>query len=134
MYDLSIELTDEPGALATMGETLGRHGVAICGGGVFVHEGRGIAHFLFEDGGAARGALYGVKRLRVVAVREVLVQRLRQGTPGQLGMFARRMADAGINIQVQYSDHDNQLVVVVDDPKKGRQVSDAWELDCRSGT
>jgi hypothetical protein len=41
-------------------------------------------------------------------------------------MFARRLADAGINILVQYSDHANQLIVVVDDFEKGKLVSEQW--------
>jgi len=45
--DLTIELENRPGALATMGEALGRAGVSIEGGGVFVHNGTGVAHFLF---------------------------------------------------------------------------------------
>jgi hypothetical protein len=36
------------------------------------------------------------------------------------------MAEAGVNIEVLYSDHDHQLVVVVDDPVTGQAVSDAW--------
>jgi hypothetical protein len=45
---------------------------------------------------------------------------------GQLGLIARRMAEAGVNIEVVYSDHQNQLILVVDDIEKGRAVSDAW--------
>ena len=33
-----------------MGEALGRAGVSIEGGGGFVHNGTGVAHFLFADG------------------------------------------------------------------------------------
>jgi hypothetical protein len=51
---------------------------------------------------------------------------LKQDVPGQLGKIARRMADAGVNIEVQYSDHDNQLILVVDDLAKARAVSKAW--------
>ena len=36
------------------------------------------------------------------------------------------MADAGVNIEVLYSDHDHQLILVVDDPVRGRQVSETW--------
>ena len=57
-----------------------------------------------------------MKRPRVVAVREVIVQKLEQGVPGQLGKLTRRMAEAGVNIEVLYSDHANQLVLVVNDP------------------
>lgn len=125
MKDLTIELDDRPGALAAMGETLGRAGVSIEGGGVFVHDGTGVAHFLFEDGAAARQALEAAG-IRVVAVNDVVVLKLRQGEPGQLGKLARKMAEAGVNILVQYSDHDHQLILVVDDYERGRAVSEAW--------
>ena len=62
----------------------------------------------------------------VIAVRDVLVQRLKQDVPGQLGKIARRMAEAGVNIEVLYSDHANQLILVVDDMARGRHVSEAW--------
>ena len=55
-----------------------------------------------------------------------MIVRLKQAVPGQLGKIGRTMADAGVNIEVQYSDHDNQLILVVDNIEKGRAVSDAW--------
>jgi hypothetical protein len=125
MKDLSIVLPNRPGALAEMGEALGRAGVSIEGGGVFVTGGAGVAHFLFADGAAARAALEAAG-IEVVAEREVLVQRLNQSEPGQLGKIARLMADAGVNIEVMYSDHDHQLILVVDDLARGRRVSEAW--------
>jgi len=125
MKDVTIELEHRPGALATMGETLGRAGVSVEGGGVFLVNGVGVAHFLFEDGAAARRALEAAG-IRVLAVRDVLVQKLKQDVPGQLGLIARRMAEAGVNIEVMYSDHANQLILVVDDMAKGRAVSEAW--------
>jgi hypothetical protein len=125
MKDLAISLENRPGALAEMGDALGRAGVSIEGGGAFVVNGEGVAHFLFEDGGAARRALEA-DGIRVLEEREVLVQRLNQSQPGQLGKITRRMADAGVNIEVLYSDHDHQLILVVDDLNKGRLVSEAW--------
>jgi hypothetical protein len=68
--DLTIHLDDRPGALAEMGETLGRAGVSVEGGGVFVHDGVGVAHFLFEDGDVARAALEAAG-IRVIAVNDV---------------------------------------------------------------
>ena len=128
MKDLAIYLEDRPGALAEMGEALGRAGVSIEGGGVFVSGGIGVAHFLFADPAAAREAL-AAARIEVIGERDVLVQRLRQGEPGQLGKLARRMAEAGVNIEVQYSDHDHNLILVVADPERGRAVSAEWMRD-----
>lgn len=125
MKDLGIELADRPGALAEVGEALERGGVSIEGGGVFVTGGVGVAHFLFTDGTAARAALERAG-LRVVSERDVLVQRLRQDEPGQLGRIARRMAAAGVNIEIMYSDHDHQLILVVDDLARARAVSQEW--------
>ncbi|HVF30729.1 MAG TPA: hypothetical protein VNA22_07140 [Pyrinomonadaceae bacterium] len=39
------------------------------------------------------------------------------------------MADAGVNIEVVYSDHANQLIRVVGDFEKGKAVSDAWKAE-----
>lgn len=130
MKDLSIALENRPGALAEMGEALGRAGVSIEGGGVFVVNGVGVAHFLFEDASAARAALEAAG-IRVIAENEVLVQKLRQDEAGQLGKIARRMAEAGVNIEVQYSDHNHNLVLVVDDLARGRVVSEEWIRDSR---
>ena len=125
MKDLAIRLENRPGALAEMGEALGNAGVSVEGGGGFVVNGAGIAHFLFEDADAARRAL-AEKGIEVIAENEVLVQRLKQDQPGQLGKISRLMADAGVNIEVIYSDHQNQLILVVDDLEKGRVVSESW--------
>ncbi len=141
MKDLAIALENRPGALAEMGEALGRAGVSIEGGGAWVvksyrvkescegagraSEGEAVAHFLFNDGAAARKALEAAG-IRVLEEREVLVQRLSQTEPGQLGKICRQMGEAGVNIEVMYSDHDHQLILVVDDMVKGQQVSDQW--------
>lgn len=108
-----------------MGDALGRAGVSIEGGGAFVVHGQGVAHFLFHDGNAARRALEAAD-IHVLEQREVLVQRLNQNEPGQLGKLTRRMTEAGVNIEVLYSDHDQQLILVVDDIETGRAVSEAW--------
>ncbi|MEO7393336.1 MAG: hypothetical protein ABIU11_00260 [Chitinophagaceae bacterium] len=65
-------------------------------------------------------------QIKVLAINDVLIQKLRQDVPGQLGMFCRRLAETGINILVQYSDHSNQLIVVVDDFEKGKLLSEEW--------
>ena len=125
MKDLTIALDNCPGALAEMGAALGRAGVSIEGGGAWVVNGQGVAHFLFEDGTAARNALE-MAGIRVLAEQKVIVQRLNQTEPGQLGKISRQMAKAGVNIEVLYSDHNHQLILVVDDIARGQAVSDAW--------
>ena len=125
MFDVEIHLRDEPGQLALMGESLGRAGISVEGGGMWVHDGVGVAHFLVADGQAARAVL-AQAGLVVTGCREVLVQRLRQDVPGQLGALCRAMADADINIEVLYSDHEHQLILAVDDHDAGRAVSEAW--------
>jgi hypothetical protein len=128
MVDLTIELQDRPGALAQLARVLGQAGISIEGGGMWGADGRSVAHFLVEDGSAACAALQQAG-IPVRAAREVVMQRLRQDVPGQLGEFCGRMAEAGVNIEVQYSDHAGQLVLVVDDLQKGRAVSEAWMLE-----
>ena len=125
MKDITIHLQDKPGALAEMGETLGAAGVSLEGGCVFVYNGKGIAHFLVEDAEKARQALEA-KGITVTSINDVLIQKLKQDMPGQLGKICRLMAKNNINILVQYSDHSNQLVLVVDNYEKGKIISGNW--------
>jgi hypothetical protein len=125
MIDLAVVIDTRPGALADMGEALARAGVSIEGGGAWVTGDEGSAHFLFDDGVAAQRALEAAG-IRVLSASEVLIVTLKQDVPGQLGLLTRRMADAGVNIEVLYSDHANQLILVVDDVDKGRAVTEAW--------
>lgn len=132
MQDVAISLDHQPGELARMGEALGRASISIEGGGCFLAGGKGIAHFLFHDGAAARAALER-DGISVLAVRDVVVQKLRQDEPGQLGKLCREMATAGVNIEVLYSDHSNQLILVVDDFDKASNVSARWSARPSSG-
>lgn len=127
MRDLEIILPDRPGALAAMGEALGAAGVSVEGGGAWVVDGRGVAHFLVANAEAGRQALEA-GGMTVVADREVITLRLAQATSGQLGLLARRMADAGVNITALYSDHDHRLILVVDNLPAAQRVADTWML------
>jgi len=132
MKDLTIILDNRPGALAEMGDALGRAGVSIEGGGAWLFNCEGVAHLLFEDGAGARRAMESAS-IRVLKERDVLIQRLNQAEPGQLGKISRKIAEAGVNIEVLYSDHDHRLILVVDDIAKGRAVSEAWTHEQGSG-
>jgi len=56
MKDIELRLADQPGSLAAMALTLGEAGISVEGGGVFVADGIGIAHFLIADHHAATAA------------------------------------------------------------------------------
>jgi hypothetical protein len=125
MQDIEILLQNKPGMLALMGETLGKNKISLEGGGVFQNGEIAIAHFLVEEAALAKAALAKVQ-IEVAKINNVIIQKLRQDVAGQLGMFCRKMADANVNILVQYSDHSNQLIVVVDDYEKGKKVAEDW--------
>lgn len=57
MFDLEIHMRNQPGELALMGETLGAAGISVEGGGMWLVDGVGVAHFLVDDGSGARAAL-----------------------------------------------------------------------------
>lgn len=125
MDDVAVFLKNEPGALALMGETLAKAGLSIEGGGVWVIHGEGVGHFLFANGNAAKAALEA-QGIIVGDVRKIVALKLKQDAPGQLGMLARKMADAGVNIAAQYSDHDNQLIIVTDNYEAAAHVAHTW--------
>ncbi|NJM54467.1 MAG: amino acid-binding ACT domain-containing protein [Blastocatellia bacterium] len=125
MKDLEIVLKNKIGELALLGEALGKNGVSLEGGGVFDNGEYSIAHFLVEKADKAEKVL-GEVGIKVAKINEVIIQKLRQDVPGQLGMFCRKLADAGVNILTQYSDHSNQLIIVPDDYEKAKEVSEEW--------
>ena len=125
MFDIHVLLDDRPGSLAQFGAAMGAAGVSLEGGGVFTVDGTGHAHFLVEDGDRASEAAKSAG-LRVVAVRPVLVRRLKQEQTGQLGAIASALSRAGANILTQYSDHSNQLILVTDDFENAAAATMDW--------
>ncbi|CAB4325623.1 MULTISPECIES: amino acid-binding ACT domain-containing protein [unclassified Brucella] len=127
MYDLQFHLMNRPGTLAELGEAMGRAGVPFEGGGVFSNGDQASAHFLFLDGEAAARAA-AEAGIPVIAIRKPLIRRLKQGTPGQLGAISRALAEAGVNVLVQYSDHHNRLVLICDQEDVARRVTEEWSV------
>ena len=116
MKDLAITLAPTTGAWAGLTATLGRAGVNLEGGGLFVHPPGATAHYLVSDPDAvlAGRALSGsaTSGLEVV-VREVVMMRLDQGSPGELARTAQALAAEGTAVLAQYSDHAGRLVLVL---------------------
>ncbi len=57
MFDVEIHMKNQPGQLALMGATLGAAEISVEGGGMWLVDGVGVAHFLVEDGERARRVL-----------------------------------------------------------------------------
>jgi hypothetical protein len=117
--DLTISVDDRPGGLASVGEALGAAGINIeglCGLGM---EGRGIIHVCVQDGSAARKALEGAG-IKVEGEADAILGDALPGAeqPGTLGMMARQVANAGVNIKAVYVATGSRAVMVTDDNAK----------------
>ncbi|MDS9470098.1 amino acid-binding ACT domain-containing protein [Paracoccus sp. MBLB3053] len=132
MDDLEFDLENSPGSLAHLGEVMGQAGIPFEGGGVFATGTRATAHFLFRDGKAARQAAEA-GGIKVTAMRRPVIRKLKQGTPGQLGAISRAVAKAGVNILVQYSDHQNRLVLICDRPEAASCATLDWAVGTEQG-
>lgn len=116
--DLRVTLEDRPGTLADMGEALGKAGVnidAMCG---FTCGGEGVIHLLVANGMLARRALEEAG-IMVSDEREVLLYDA-EDRPGMLGEVARRLAKAGVNLDLLYKASQTRLVIGADDLEKAR--------------
>ena len=118
--DLKVVLADQPGTFAEIGETLGSAGINIDGICGMAYEGKGIIHVLLEDATSARKVLekagFEVGKDRQVLVLDVTDR------PGELGGICRRIADAGVNIDLIYAATGTRIVLGVDDLEKARSV------------
>jgi hypothetical protein len=107
--DLTVTLEDRPGALADMGDALGRAGVNIDGVAGATGSGSPQIHILVEDAEAARAALTEAG-IEVGPAKDVVKMGF-EDRPGELGEIGRRIADTGTNIEVVYISCDGQLVL-----------------------
>lgn len=116
--DLTVILEDRPGTLADVGEALGKAGINIEGWCGFPSGGKGILHILVEDAVAARRVLQEAG-LEVRSERPVLILEV-EDRPGVLGDVCRRIARAGVNVDLAYVATNTRLVIGADDLDKAR--------------
>lgn len=119
--NLTVILRDEPGQLATLGEATGEAGVNIEGMCAFTGEGRGIIHLLIADDAADR-AVQALERagMGIADRREALVIDV-ANQPGSLGELARRLSEAGVNVELLYTTFGGvRLVIATDDLESAR--------------
>lgn len=119
-WDIAVELENRPGTLAELGEAVGKAGVNLDGVCGIPCEGVGVIHVLVEDPATARDALTQAG-ITIREEREVLVVDVTD-RPGELGELTRRLADAGVNVDLTYLATNTRLVLGVDDLEAARNL------------
>ena len=110
MNDLTVILDDKPGALADLGDATAGADINIEGMCATTAGGKGEIHILVEDADATRKALEGAG-MEVSGEREVLVVEL-EDRPGTMAEVARKLGDAGINVELAYTTFGGVKVVI----------------------
>jgi hypothetical protein len=118
LKDLTVSLEDRPGTMADAGEALAKAGINIEGICGFPVSGRGVAHFLVEDAAKARKALEDAG-IKVTAQNDALVVDVTD-RPGTLGQVTRKLANAGVNLNLLYLATNTRLVIGADNLDKAR--------------
>lgn len=107
--DLTIALVDQPGSLAKASDALGRAGVNIDGACGYVCETQGAYHVLVQDLEGGRRALmnggFTIEDERRVVATPV------ENRPGAAAALLRKVADAGVNVDLLYMTLDGRLVL-----------------------
>ncbi len=116
--DLMLLVPDQPGSLAGILEALGNAGVNIDGMFGYPVEVGAVDHILVEDAAGARRALEGAG-FQVSGERAMLVVDV-PDRPGEIAKLARRMAYAGVNIQLIYEATHSRIAFGADDLEKAR--------------
>ena len=100
MMDLVIEVDNEPGALARVTAAISDAGVNIAAATCTGAAQKAEMHILVPHAEAAKHAL-ALANLAVTSEREVVVVEA-QDRPGALADLARRVAEAGIDLDLVY--------------------------------
>jgi hypothetical protein len=118
-----VATEDRPGELARIGEAMGTAGVNVTALAGLTGEGTGLIGFLVSDEAGARGALRaaGIEAKEVEAIKIALADE-----PGALAKAARKLATAGVNIELILSTGISHgkggLVLAVSDPRRARNL------------
>jgi hypothetical protein len=117
LEEIVVQTRDEPGTLAEVGELLGKSGVNIETLAASTALGKGIVHIVVDDGEDAAETLRS-NGYEVISCRAVMTTTL-DDSPGALGQYCRRLADAGVDISAAYlakrSGGETELIFAVDD-------------------
>jgi hypothetical protein len=120
MMDLVIEVANEPGALARVAAAISDAGVNISAATCTKPSDTAQLHILVPHPEAARHAL-AISNLAVTSEREVVVVEV-EDVPGVLADLARKVAEAGINLDLVYIATRNRVVFGAADLKALKAV------------
>ena len=106
--DLVIEIDNEPGALAKVAAAVSDAGVNLAAATCVGSAERAELHILVPHGEAVRHAL-AITNVAITREREVVVVEVEDG-PGVLADLTRKVARAGINLDLVYVATHNRVV------------------------
>jgi hypothetical protein len=113
MVNLIIDIENSPGSLAKVAAAISDAGVNIASATCFGSGGRAELHILVPHAEAARHAL-AISALAVTGEREVVVVNV-EDRPGVLADLTRRIAEAGVDLNLLYVATQNRVVFGADD-------------------
>ena len=122
-YDLVIDIENTPGALADVAAAISDAGVNIAAATCVGPGERAEVHILVPHVEAARHAL-AISHLAVTREREVVVVDV-EDRPGVLADLTRRIARAGVNLDLVYVATRNRVVFGSPDIAALRQALEA---------
>jgi hypothetical protein len=111
--DLAIEIENTPGALASVAAAISDAGVNIAAATCVGPGDRAELHILVPRAEAAKHAL-AISHVAVTREREVVVIDVHD-RPGVLADLTRRIARAGVNLDLVYIATQNRVVFGADD-------------------
>jgi hypothetical protein len=107
-FDLVIEIENTPGALAEVAAAISDAGVNLAAATVLAASERAELHILVPHVEAAKHLL-AISHVGVTREREVVVVEV-EDRPGVLADLARRIARAGVNLDLVYVATRNRVV------------------------
>jgi len=107
-FDLVIDVENTPGALAQVAAAISDAGVNIAAATCFGSGTRAELHILVKHAEAAKHSL-AISHMAVTREREVVVVEVEDG-PGVLADLTRKIARAGINLDLIYVATRNRVV------------------------
>ena len=121
MKEFSVTLANKPGQLATLAGRLADAGVHIESLAAIGADGESLVRFMPDDAVATRRVLDGAG---LVYEERPILDTFLPDEPGALASMAKRLAEAGVNIDSIYLLHSNaeglHFAMTVDDPDLAR--------------